>query len=626
MIIGLINLNLMHFIPSTSFRNICLLICCLLPAILFSQTISRIGNSPYPATATPDTLYMVNMTSLTQSQQLSVVTLQGLLARVKPQIMVNLGATDYINDLTQRYGVTYDSLYFNDFRGLVNHFKPSISGYIFCNINDSTTNAAISVCAMLHGIAVTAIDSNYMDSIGIPQIYSTIDKGEQWSFDTFQNNYSKKIISIQDPTKCTFLSDYSVFAGAFHFWDFPTLPSAEAIFSSIHVNGAVFGWAAENLFVSATSLDGLHVHASDFSSNLSTYSNFNIPQQHQINHTDDTILKPGVHTVCFVMTDGDNIQWVGGGFENQPNWYGNPNRGQYNIGWTLSPALADIAPTQMKYLYDSARTTATGRDGFIAAASGLGYSYPDLFSIPDSGADITSRMMQKADMSILNVIANNYSRAELAPYLNEPNINAIFYYTYEDNYYGANGFVDCINDKPVISARYNLVQPDYSTYSLAQILDTLPKDPNSSSGYSLVAVNVWSSSVDSVIKCIQMLDSNVRVVTPESFVKLYMAGNNCIPQSNVGIASIKSGQITVYSQPNPATDRMEIIYTLPMDSKVQATLYDQYGQKVRDLFSDYNTSGTHSTTVDTHSLSAGLYYYTLQGDYFSEARKCIIVK
>jgi len=601
-----------------------LLLMLFIPSFSFAQTISRIGNSPYPATATPDTLFMVNTNTLTQTQEFTVVTLQGLLARVKPQIMVNLGATDYILDLSRRYGVTYDSTYFNDFNGLLTHFKPIIAGYILCNSADSSVNAAISICAISGGIAVNAADTATMNSIGIGQIYSTIGKGEVWSFDTFQANYSKRIISIQLPSKCTFLSDYTIFAGAFSFYDWPTNVAPLSFFSNELVNSAVFGWSVENELVTTTSEHGLLVHASDFSSNLSVYSNFNIPQQHQINHTSDTVLRPGVHTVCFVMTDGDNIQWMGGGFENVSNWYGNPHRGEINLGWTISPALAELAPTQMKYIYDTAANTPNGKDGFIAAPSGMGYSYPDVFSVPDSGAAITSRMMQKADLSILNVIANSYSVSELIPYAAQPNIDAIFYYTYQDNYWGANGYTTCINGKPVICARYNLVQPDYSTYSLAAAIDTMPKNPYSDEGYSLIAVNVWSSTVDSVIKCVQMLDSNVRVVTPEAFVKLYMAGNNCIA---TGIASVNtSNGVTVYNQPNPSIDHMDIVYTLPIDSRVEAILYDEYGREVRDLFSNYSTSGTHTESVDTHSLSAGLYYYTLQGDYFSTTRKCLIVK
>lgn len=599
----------------------------LFPCLIYSQTISRIGNSPYPTSATPDTLYMVHIDALTASQQMAVVTLQGLLAKVKPLIMVTRSSPGFITDLQAHYGVTYDSTYFSDFKGLITHFKPRISGYILCNPSDTTTNAAISICSPLNGIAINASDTALLDSIGLPQLYNTNLHGGRWSFDTFQNTYSDKILTMQDWAKSSFLADYSVFAGAYQFYDFPTDVQSLHVMSHINHNGAVFGWFdAEEYLVTATSQGGLHMHASDWSSNLSVYSNFSIPQQHQVNHTDDTVLRPGVHTVCFLMTDGDNIQWLGGAFINGAGWYGNPHRGEQNIGWAISPALAELGPTQMKYIYDSAATTPTGRDGFVAAPSGMGYSYPDVFAAPDSGADITSRMMQKADLSILNVIGINYNAASLAPYLNKPNIDAILYYTYGANYYALHGFTDCINGKPVITARYNLVQGEFSTYTLAQAIDTMPKNPYSDDGYSLIAVNVWSSTVDSVLKCISMLDSNVRVVTPESFVKLYKAGNNCIPAYPAGISNLDQNGVKVSNDPNPCSDHMEISYTLPKESFVQANLYDQCGKRMWTLFADRSDAGTHEFNIDMRDVSPGLYYIRLDGEYFSATRKCIVIR
>ena len=103
-----------------------------------------------------------------------------------------------------------------------------------------------------------------------------------------------------------------------------------------------------------------------------------------------------------------------------------------------------------------------------------------------------------------------------------------------------------------------------------------------------------------------------------------MAGNNCIATS---IASVNTfNGVTVYNQPNPSIDHMDIVYTLPTDSRVEAVLYDEYGREVQTLFSNYSNSGTHTESVDTHHLSAGLYFYTLRGDYFSTTRKCLIVK
>ena len=47
------------------------------------------------------------------------------------------------------------------------------------------------------------------------------------------------------------------------------------------------------------------------------------------------------------MSDGDNIQWLLNWFITDRRWFGSNNRGQTSIGWTISPALSELAPTVM---------------------------------------------------------------------------------------------------------------------------------------------------------------------------------------------------------------------------------------------------------------------------------------
>jgi hypothetical protein len=53
--------------------------------------------------------------------------------------------------------------------------------------------------------------------------------------------------------------------------------------------------------------------------------------------------------------------------------FGSQSRGLVPIGWTLSPAMAQIAPGMVQYLYENATLTPTGKDLFIAAPSGRLY-------------------------------------------------------------------------------------------------------------------------------------------------------------------------------------------------------------------------------------------------------------
>ena len=83
------------------------------------------------------------------------------------------------------------------------------------------------------------------------------------------------------------------------------------------------------------------------------------------------------HTVSFLMSDGDNVQWVLNDWGNpEPdNWYNSPDRGSVPLGWTLAPSLSALAPTVMNDIY----SRASPNDEFVAGPSGAGYSFPNDF-------------------------------------------------------------------------------------------------------------------------------------------------------------------------------------------------------------------------------------------------------
>ncbi|MCW3128241.1 MAG: GxGYxY sequence motif-containing protein, partial [Bacteroidetes bacterium] len=266
------------------------------------------------------------------------------------------------------------------------------------------------------------------------------------------------------------------------------------------------------------------------------------------------------------------------------------------------------------------------QDYFIAGPSGMGYFYPDLYPHVDSAAAITARMMQKADLSIVNVIGDVYYPQRLAPYFTQPNIDAMFYYTFDGGYVGLRGFATCFNDKPFISARYTLWQSYVTAPSLADFIRGLPHDPSVADGYTLVSVHVWDHDVDSVISAVQLLDSNVRVVPPDAFVKLFKKGTGCRlgGLSNNDIRTDAMNKLS--NAPNPCSDKTEITYYLAEKNFISLKLYDATGKEVKVLYAGTQSAGDHQVTLDTHDLSAGTYAYSLSGPGINAIGRCEVVK
>jgi len=341
-----------------------------------------------------------------------------------------------------------------------------------------------------------------------------------WFWQNYASKVSKKMISFQAEFKANNLADYATFGNMMTYFDnTASSPFSKSVLATMTPNSALVGWGNSELDLVATSSEhAVMVHAADWAINLSTLSNYDVPEQHQRGHS-TAVVQQNTHTVTFLMTDGDNIQWMLNDFATSTNWFNSPDRGKVNLGWTMSPALSELAPVVMDYLYQKASNTSRGRDYFVGAPSGLGYMYPDVYTQLPAYTKLTSQYLQKADLSVVNVIGNNADPKFLTEYIQQDNIDAIFYYLYSD-YSGLAGKIYWLNGKPVIGGRYNLWQQYNTPETLAAKLNALSRNIHSTDAYSLIPVHVWTMTVSDVLKCQSLLSPGVKVVTPEEFVQL----------------------------------------------------------------------------------------------------------
>jgi len=73
------------------------------------------------------------------------------------------------------------------------------------------------------------------------------------------------------------------------------------------------------------------------------------------------------------MSDGDNLPVLT--LLNLPQLWADKTRGKFPVGWTISASAAILLPDVVDYYY----RTATPNDFFMAAVSGIGYTYPDVY-------------------------------------------------------------------------------------------------------------------------------------------------------------------------------------------------------------------------------------------------------
>ncbi len=480
---------------------------------------SRVSNSPYPVSQTPDKLFVVEDVNFSNSQRITIETLQGILAQTKPQIyrVATEGYLMWLNDLRNNYHVTVDNSFVSDFKGLLSEFKDKISGYILSSSEAPSLHIAISLAGIKKAIVVLPEDETVVKSLDIPFVEDTRDKDMNWLIDNY--DFNTNILCYQKVEKATHLGDYAAFGRSIFFFDDINSDLTTRIFSMMQPNSALLGWGDDEFkLVEKASKNSIFVNPGDWALNLSTLSNFE-KETKQLKHNNSPEVIDNVHTVCFLVTDGDNIIWLLNDFATNPNWYGSSNRSKVKIGWTMSPAMSELAPTVLNYFYNTADQSDVGRDYFVASSSGQGYMYPDLYGSLNSYTNQLNEYMKKSDLNILNIIGNSMDDEYLLPYLNQSNIDALFYYYFSD-YAGGKGEIKWINGKPVIAGRYKLWEGFETPSSIATKLNNLSTDIHSADGYSLIPVHIWSMGVDQIVECAELLNNNVRIVTPDEFVAL----------------------------------------------------------------------------------------------------------
>jgi len=509
---------------------VCIAFCFLLTS-LFAANIKRIAGSPYPFSTKPDRLY-VTSENFTYSQKIAVQSLQGILAKTKPEILRD---THGHKAVVSKEGIVMDNTYYSNFPGLLTHFASKVQGYILCTAKESSVNVAMSLSGILNAVAIPFDIEQTAINAGLTKVLDVRGKDENWALTNYGTQFSKNIASYQNCTddRALFVGDYSAFAGALQFWDNdPNGTLSTSAFGRMNKGAAIFGYVpSEYNTVDQLSKKSLVLHPSDFSPNLSTLSNIPTVLPKQKDPIKRFEVVPNVHTVCFVISDGDNIQWLSGSSDNTNNW-GSPDRGRLNLGWTISPAFAELAPVMYKKYVQNTLTTNEGRNQLLAGPSGRGYFFPSDFPNLVNECKLLNEYMKKADLSIVNILDVDIAAHNPAEYLKQSNIDALFYYTYGANYTGMNGKISWYKDKPSIGGRYTLWGTLSSPESLAANLNKASTNINAEAGYSLIPVHVWSRDVDDILDCIKRLGPNVRVVAPDEFVWLVRKNLGKVPLGN----------------------------------------------------------------------------------------------
>jgi hypothetical protein len=523
---------------------------------------AKIENLPYAKSQLPTgqdgQIYVFSEYNQTLPDIVTVTTLSGVIARHSPKIyriksetptLSNASVDDdttvfWMHDLATHHDISFNFSYLHDVKGLVRHFLNNIKGVVVYDPDPKSvsTNAALIRCAANDGI-ITAGSSSMISflakelKIPVAANLSTSNPFQEFLASKTTLSVRGMVAQPNDGSKSYAMSAYSVFSRIptveHNTNDLQVMKAFNAVLSNFDKNqlNVAFGWTSndEHAFTASVTSVGGMVHASDFLYNLELFSQ--LPPYVHPKREKKAAPPPSrkdVHTVAFVFSDGDNLQILQNDWVSSTHW-NSPARGSCNIGWSYSPSMSVLMPSLLAYTI----RTSTPKDSLSSGPSGIGYSYPVLFPQNRTGeifAQATGSLMKQSGMTVANVIGVVPSKESITDLINQPDVEAIVYFTFGNatqGYAGLHGNVAYESEKPIIGLRKNLWGGDPSSKDklepkeLVEQLKLLPKDPSDPNGYTIV-VNELGNGIATILETVSLLKAagGFDVVLPEELVEL----------------------------------------------------------------------------------------------------------
>ena len=428
----------------------------------------------------------------------------------------------WLNIIVDNYGKTARDVTVAE---MIENFKSNIgSGYVlFDSANGESVNCARSIAGIKQVAMIDVSLQTWADTNGLTKLYDATTMTEKECFDTYKDEFDNTGL-VQQKGSLIHLTDFAVACKYFCYFVTDKKPTSMQFRNQVQnwcKECAVYGWCPidEGTDVAFSSTYGSFTLASDYCFNMSMLSCvdfFGVTQLEQPNGQTVVAKDLNKHYITIVNSDGDNLQcWYGGTFE-QAKYMG-AERGNFSMGWSVSPALYSLAPNILKHTYDNAKAG----DRFVCSVSGLGYTYPMSY-----GADSLARFCTNLneyigalDLSVVKILDNGLPKKTIEAYSKMSNAKGFLYCTYSDCYVGEHGSIYWSeNGKPFVSCRATMWNS--TPQAIASQINAYPKDATTIEGYTYVNLHVWSMDYMDVAEMVALLDENVVVVDPDTFMDL----------------------------------------------------------------------------------------------------------
>ncbi len=513
------------------------------------QALSKQNTVLPVASYLPEEMHLIALPENT-CDALTLGTLQGLAATLSgEQILIDTALSQTTLDLLSQkrgdgYGVT---VYRTDAQGnvwtlggLLSYYSARLNGYILCesDLDTESVSVAISMANQLCAVVVTPENEQTAIDAGLPMVFDARTATMEWFCESEYFEQINRTLAVEQSAQLApRLVDYAVMSGALfttykgedaylHAQTFRYLDDGAVVLGG---NDRVGEYRTVQTFAA---LNACFIPAKQCY-NLSTLSGLardGISLAAVAGQNPGEQTKQEKHTVCLLMSDGENLDWVTDKFLTSDFWYGSEKRGTFAVNWGVPAALGELANPTLTAL----GTTRKPTDEFVLQLSGTGYTFPSLWQGAELSrmAEQLNGMMTDMGLSYLQVTDDGAPDLDsLAVLATQTAVKGIFYSDY--GYANTDGSLLWIDDVPVVSTKYRLWAGlhEGSVSYIADAINSACVDPSDLASYSVIVVHAWSGldaegrlvsggdTMDAVAALVAALDEDVEIVGAQEFME-----------------------------------------------------------------------------------------------------------
>ncbi len=474
-------------------------------------------------------LWVIDPRGLPPAEQALLASLQGQLNRTNATLWLRgVGASTWVLEEVRAEGMTCRTNL--TVWSALELSRDRVQGFITCSVTNASLNVATSLAGPRRAVVADVSLRPNLIAQGWRELLDVRGLSEMAAWTQFRGDFTAGVLVHQPWSKPLHLRDLAVARGAFTCFDV-TPAERTRVVRELGLGTRVFGWGRdEHEFVSEVSAGGGVVIPSDWALNLSALARLPAAIPPRPRRPAPTPLQAGERVVAFVVTDGDNVQWLLNGFVDSPGFWASPQRGRFAVTWELAPALAQLAPRVCARLF----RTASDQDDFIAGPSGDGYWFPS--RSPDAGAVARggARAMAEAQLELTTVLNSGGGMEAADVVAAVPGVRGVLYKDYAP-YHKWRGAVRWSAGKPIISYRHLLweqkradgtLRPDWLPEGVAAAIERLPAGvARDGESFALINVHAWSfrdsgGPMGAIARTVERLPAGTRVVTATEFFAL----------------------------------------------------------------------------------------------------------